>query len=881
LKKATTLITTHLNADFDALASTVAAAKLYGPDAVVILPGSLEKTVREYLKYLQRKKSTLLNLFASFKDIDPSVVQQIVVVDTNQRSRLGEVSVLLEKPDIKVIVFDHHKKDECDIDYHRYVSGHYGANTTMLIKRLRKKGVKVEQDHLDLFLLGIYEDTGSLRYSSTTPEDLRQAAWLLEKGGNLKRVSEFLGSRFTPEHISALYDLLESAQTINFGHIPVTIAKSSSPMYIDDFAVLVHELMDMARVPVLFTLALMDDHVVVVGRSRDKRVDVGQILAELEGGGHAFAGSASLKGLTLSEAENRLVAALSKHLGKGPKVVDIMSSPVVSVEPSAPIYEVHDLIAKYGFSIIPVTTKGRIKGYVTRSLVEKAIFHGLGAQPVSEYMSTEFQPLSPDDELAKVQQAIVEGHQRFIPVLQDDKLVGIITRTDLLEVLSSDPSKRPESLIPPTANRRNIKRLMEMQLPKDILELLKKAGETADELKMNVYVVGGFVRDLLLRRPNLDIDLVVEGDGIRFAKRFAKRFSARVRSHQKFGTAVVIFPDGSKIDVATARWEYYEYPAAMPTVALSSIKLDLFRRDFTINTLAVKLNAKNFGLLIDFFGGQRDLKDGIIRVLHSLSFIDDPTRILRAVRFEQRFGFKIGKHTLRLIKNSLKLGIIDRLSPKRLFTELKLILEESDPRPSLLRLAGLGILQGIHPKLTIGEREKRLLDSVYDVLAWYELLYLEKEAKKWQVYLMALVSGLSYQDRRKVIKRLGITGRVAKEIVNGPEGADKLIKEMEKASDLPASRIVELLEDREIEFLLYSMALSTGKARQAISRYITELTKIKPEISGKDLKSLGFTPGPLYRKILDTVKKERLDGRLQSKKDEMEFVKRRFGKALK
>jgi len=874
------LVTTHINADFDAVASAVAATVLYGPDAVIVLPDAQEKAVRGYLKYLKKKDSPLLPLFVSPKDIDASRLKKIIIVDTNQKGRLGQVAKLLDNPATEILIFDHHKKDECDIDYDRYISGNLGANTTLMLKRIRKRGVALTQDQLDLFLLGIYEDTGSFTFSSTTPDDLRIAAWLLEKGADLKRVSEFLASRFTPEHISALNSLLESAQTINFGSIPVTIAKSSSSMYIDDFSVLVHELMDMARIPVLFTLALMDDHVIVVGRSKDKRVDVGQILQELGGGGHPFAASASLKGMTLFEAENRLIAALYSHLGQGPKVKDIMSSPVVSVKPDAPIYEVHDLIAKYGFSVIPVTVNGRLKGFVTRNIVEKAIYHGLGGQTVSEYMSTEFQPLSPDDDIGKVQQAIVQGHHRFIPVEKDGKLVGIITRTDLLEVLSSDPSKRPESLIPPTANRRNIKRLMTLQLPAKTLEILEKAGETADELGMNVYVVGGFVRDLLLRRPNLDIDLVVEGDGIAFAQKFAKRFSARVRAHKKFGTAVIIFPDGSKIDVATARWEYYEYPAAMPTVALSSIKLDLFRRDFTINTLAIKLNSKDFGLLIDFFGGQRDLKDGIIRVLHSLSFIDDPTRILRAVRFEQRFDFKIGKHTLRLIKNSLGLGILDRLSSKRLFTELRLILEESDPRPCLLRLSELGILEAIHPGLCIKEAEKKLLNAIYDVLAWYELLYLEKKVKKWQLYLTGLITGLSFEERKKVIKRLGITGRIAKEIVSAPEKARSLIQKIKDKTSLKNSQIVELLKDSTPEFLLYCMALSEGTVKQAISRYITELSKVRPEITGKDLKNLGFTPGPGYRKILDAVKRERLDGRLRSKRQEIEYVKKYFGEKI-
>lgn len=878
----TTLITTHLNADFDAVASAVAAARLYGPGSAIVLPGSQEKAVRNFLRKIKEEGSSISSLFVQLKQIDLSKLKRIVVVDTNQMDRLGQIGELIHQPSVEVVVFDHHKKEECDIPFRKYVSGSCGANTTLLLRRLRrKKGLELPEDEIVLYLLGIYEDTGSFTFSSTTADDLRQAAWLVEKGGNLKKVSEFLASRFTPEHISALYDMLESAQTLNFGNIPITVAKASSAMYIDDFAILAHELMDMAHLPVLFTLAMMGDHVIVVARSRDKRVDVGKILQKLGGGGHPFAASASLKGMTLSEAENALVSEIASQIGKGPKVRDIMSSPVVWVEPNTPIYEVHDLIAKYGFSVIPVAVKGKIKGYVTRNIIEKAIYHGLGREPVSEYMATEFKTLAPDDDIGKVQQTIVEGHQRFIPVVKEGLLVGIITRTDLLEVLSSDPQKRPESLIPPAASRRNIRRLMKMQLPDKVLELLEKAGQVADELGMNVYVVGGFVRDLLLRKPNFDIDLVVEGDGIRFAKHLAKKYKARVRSHKKFGTAVIIFPDGSKIDVATARWEYYEYPAAMPTVAISSIKLDLFRRDFTINTLAIKLNPKDFGMLIDFFGGQRDLKDGIIRVLHSLSFIDDPTRILRAVRFEQRFGFKIGKHTLRLIKNSLRLGILDRLSSKRLFTELRLILEEPDPRPCLKRLEELGVLLAINPALGLDDAAKGLLDAVYDVLAWYQLLYMKKKIKKWQVYLMAFFSGMPKEAREKVANRLGITGKMAEMMIGAPELAKRIIHEIEETVPLKNSRLVKMLEGLEMEFVLFTMAMSSEKARQAISRFITDFSKIKPHVTGRDLKKLGFTPGPIYRKVLDFVKNACLDGLVASKDEEVELIKKEFGDHLK
>jgi tRNA nucleotidyltransferase (CCA-adding enzyme) len=297
------------------------------------------------------------------------------------------------------------------------------------------------------------------------------------------------------------------------------------------------------------------------------------------------------------------------------------------------------------------------------------------------------------------------------------------------------------------------------------------------------------------------------------------------------------------VDVATARWEYYKYPAAMPTVALSSVKLDLFRRDFTINTLAIKLNPKEFGLLIDFFGGQRDLKDCIIQVIHSLSFVEDPTRVFRAVRFEQRYGFKIGKQTLRLIQNAVRLDIFSRLSGKRLLTELMLILKEPDPRSAIRRLAGLGLLK----------------------------------VRRWVVYLLALLEGLKSQEIQEVVDRLGLVGSKRKVFVEGRDIAIKALDLLSRRSFMKASEVYWLLKGLDINLLLHILSITENEdPRQAISKYITELQDVSPLLTGDDLKEMGLEPGPLFRTILHRLLEARLDGEVRYREDEIQLVKREF-----
>lgn len=253
----------------------------------------------------------------------------------------------------------------------------------------------------------------------------------------------------------------------------------------------------------------------------------------------------------------------------------------------------------------------------------------------------------------------------------------MITRTDILRNLYEELIRKFKISKPKEESeesRRNVANLMKEFLSEEVYEILRIAGTLAEEMELGAYLVGGTVRDLLMRRPSPDIDIVVEGDGIAFAHELAKKIDGKVTPHPRFATAKIlkeIKKDGEikrfYIDIATARTEYYESPAALPKVETSSIKKDLYRRDFTINALAVKLNTKDFGLLIDFFGGQRDIKDKKIRVLHNLSFVEDPTRAIRAIRFSEKLGFKISKHTENLIKLAVKMNIFEKLKgPKTL-----------------------------------------------------------------------------------------------------------------------------------------------------------------------------------------------------------------------
>lgn len=874
--QAPVLITAHANADFDALAAMVAASKLY-TGAVLVFPGSQERNLRNFFI----ESATYMFNFKQSKDIDFSSVRTLVVVDTRQRSRIPHVAPALENPGLQIHLYDHHPDSEDDLPSSQALVQPWGATTTIITLLLRDKGISVSEEEATLLGLGIFEDTGSFTFASTTEHDFAAAAWLKTQGMDLNAISELIVRDMTTEQVSILSSLLQSAKTHDINGVPVVIAEATIEHYVGDFALLAHKMLDMENLKVLFALGRMGDRVHVVARSRMPEVDVGQICASLGGGGHTYAASASIKDKTLSQVKDELFALFFSSVNAQKLVRDHMSSPVVSIDDSSTITRAEEVMNRYGLKAIPIVSQGNnaeVSGYLEYQTATRAISHGLGSMPVSVYMQRNVQTVKPDDSLYPVMEIVVGNRQRLVPVVEGGLIVGVITRTDLINTIVEEPARIPEALLPEKRKERNVKSLIRERLPARLYSLLEVAGNLGDTLNVPVYTVGGFVRDLLLHRPNLDLDLVVESDGIAFARELARILNGRVRAHNKFKTAVVIFQnelgEEERVDVATARLEYYEYPAALPTVELSSIKMDLFRRDFTINAQAIQLNKGNFGRLIDFFGAQRDMKDRLLRVLHSLSFVEDPTRILRAIRFEKRFDFQIGPQTTRLIKNALQLGLIEKLTGSRVFNEFEAILYEARPLVCLRRMDEFGILAIMHPQLRLTPTKEQILEELENVSNWYKLLYLTDSPETWILYLMGLLINASFTEIKEVSARFNLTKHQENDLLtireNVREGATLLsrwIRGNQKMSDLHRT-----LSPICIEGLLFMMSRTkSDDVRKHISHFLTHLRGVKVDINGSDLQGMGVDPGPAYGRVLNRVLAAKLDGDAPTRKQQLQL----------
>lgn len=877
-KKELTVITTHVNADFDAVASLLAAQKLY-PDSVVVFPGSQEQTLRNFFI---NSMAYLFNM-VDMNSIDFSKIRRLVLVDTRQPGRIGKLASIVDRSDLEIHIYDHHPSMPNDIKGNYELIASTGATVTILTEIIQKRQIEIEPDEATILISGIYEDTGSFTFPSTTAQDFNAAAILLNKGANLNTVSDLISREISPEQVSLLNDMLQGSIHFNIHGIDVVVSTVNTDNYVPDFAFLVHKMVKMENLNAIFALAQMGNKVYIVARSRVPEVDVGSILKSINGGGHSYAAAGTIRGKTLVQAQHELVDLLYKKIRSRHLAADLMTSPAITASFGIDCRTAHDLLTRYNINALVVirniSGKDQLKGYITRQVIEKALYHKLDHVQITEYMTTDVQYVTPESDILEIQEKIIENKQRVLPVLDNGNICGVITRTDLLNHLVRKSQLTAENMPDPIKNdirarTRNVKKFLQERHSPRILNILKGIGETAGEMQVNAYVIGGFVRDLFLYRSNEDIDIVIEGEAIAFAKKYAEKVGIRVHTYRKFSTAVVIFEDGFKVDIAAARMEYYRFPADLPTVEMSSLKLDLFRRDFTINTLAIHLNPENFGTLIDFFIGLKDIKEKTIRVLHNLSFVEDPTRVFRAIRFEQRFDFSIGKLTQGLIKNAVKMEFFKRLSGRRVFNEIRLILEEATPAPAIIRMNDYNLLKVIHPSLVLDKELIDLLESAKKVIDWLDLLFLEESYKRWIVYLLILTRHADKEISEEVCKRLELAPRYSKLFCNDRFEADKCIHWLEYNLPVSNSTLYNRLETFKTELILYMMAASgQERVKKAISHFFTKLRYIRTSITGDDLIKMGLEPGPVFRRIFEAVRDSKLNDQIKDREDEIRFVK--------
>jgi tRNA nucleotidyltransferase (CCA-adding enzyme) len=860
------IIVTHLASDFDSFAGMVAAKKIF-PSAQIVLPSSLNQNVREFISLHEDDLPQLIEV----SDINFEDVKKVILIDTRIAGRLGHINKVFDNLDLRTITIDHHQKSPEDLKSGKDCYGKVGSTTTILVQKIMKRKINISHIEATLFLLGIYEDTGSFSYQSTTSLDLETGSFLLKNGANLFVISKFLNLSLSEEQHALFEKLIYNSWKIKVNEKEVLFSKEISDNFIEGLSVLTRKLALVEEADVVFCWVKMKDKVYLVGRSDDKDVDVSKILLPFGGGGHKLAASAILKDKDFERIQDNLIASLKKNIKKPLVSRNIMTFPVKVIDENDSILYAGELLKKYGHSGIPiVNTSGTLTGIITRKDIDRAIKHGLSHAPVKGFKSGEIISAAPDTTLEEVQRLMIENGIGRIPIVSRNKMIGIITRKDLLRYLNykeyiGNPGKDLQRDNPGFFKidiRERIKKL----LPPEIENILLIISNLANKLKYKVYLVGGIVRDLLLNKQNLDIDIVVEGNGMNFSNKLAEIISAKLWTHKKFKTSVIVLKNKTHIDVATARTEYYNKPAALPDVEEANIKQDLYRRDFTINSMAISLNRLNYGELIDYFGGRKDLKRKRIKIMHKLSIVEDPTRIFRAVRFEQRFSFKIDSQAETLIKNAIDMEIISKLTGVRIRDELIAILEEDNPWKPLKRLYEYGALQKIDIHTEINAKFENKIKKVLDGYFELENFYGEN-IKRWRLIFSILLSGFYEEQLIKWCRDMKVKKKDTEIISNAIYELPDLKKKLAFAA-FNNSELYHLLKNTspELQAILYSAG---SNIKKNILRYTKDLKDIKLDIRGEKLIEMGFKYGPEIGRALDFLLNLKLDGKVKNKDEEI------------
>ncbi len=869
------VILTHENADFDAIASLLGAHKLY-PNASPVLPRRINRNVQAFL--------TLYG--ADFPFVNPETlprgqhIRRVILVDTQ-----GLTYVRGMGPDLtdEVLVIDHHARPDELSEGWRFQGEMLGATTTLLVEALSTRLVPISRVEATLLLAGIYEDTGALTYTSTTARDLRAAAWLVDQGGSVEIVAEFLEHPLTPSQQDIYDGLKEHAETLDLnGHAVVLSWAVSPPHTEEEVSTLAHKLGELLDPSALFILVEFNENTQLVARSSTDDINVADVAQHFGGGGHDRAAAALIRHHGARETFAELCDLLPDFVRPHVTVRDMMSRGVRTLQPEETIEQVARKMLRTGHEGFPVVNdEEQVVGLVTRNAVDRAMQHNWSRQPVHRIMQEGEVTVSPKDSAERVRTRMIQSGWGQIPVVEDGRVRGVVTRTDLIRLPLSKQ----------TADRQRIAHMMEEAFPTPLLALIRQIGARAAEEGHVIYFVGGIVRDLLLDHPIVDVDLVVEGDAIALGRALARAYGGEVRTHSRFGTVKWLLPEdiweqvapstapaapgeaGSRnlpefVDLVTARTEFYEKPTALPLVEESSIKQDLHRRDFTINTLAIRLDPQRWGQMLDFYGGQEDIEERVIRVLHSLSFVDDPTRILRAARFEARLGFRLDPRSEALIAEALPM--LSRVTGGRIRNELDLIVHEERPEDALERLQELGALQEIDPALRsdawLREHFERLREAPL------HLWGMDAPETLHQLYWILFLYRLTDPALERVANRLLMPRRYT-----DPLRYREALEETQPAllaAEEP-SEIVDLLDPLPLPLLAAAWVTADDpRMRERLERYAREWQHVSHVLDGEDLKRLGIPPGPIYRKIFAELRAARLDGEITSREEEIERVRR-------
>ncbi len=909
------IILCHQTADFDALGAAVGLSQLL-PGSRIVLTGGAHPTVREFLA-LYRNELPLIEL----RSVIPHRIRSLHIVDNQYGDRLGKAAAWLTLPQLQeIVVYDHHLNAKSDIPATTTEIAAIGATTTLITEKLQTASIQLTPVQASVMSLGIHVDTGSLTFGQTSVRDVKALAWLLEQGASLQIIAAYVDPSFSPAIQTLFATAMQSLKKERVAGYQVGKVLLQSASFVPGLSNLAERLVSLTDCNALllghvYGKGNLEDkenqRFTIIGRTRIPQTDLTHLLHPLGGGGHGEAASVNLRNVQPQALLDDLYAQFKAQIPQPLLARDLMSSPVRTIRPETTIQQAQRVLFRYGHSgLTVVDDQEQLVGIISRRDLDLALHHGFSHAPVKGYMTRQVKTITPSTPLPEIEAIMVADDVGRLPVMTQGELRGIVTRTDVLRQLLQERSELESPMVHDSAvedspgeitlpQPEQLLSLLQTHLQPATWQLLTQAAEQAEKRGWHLYLVGGAIRDLLLHACKhiwlQDIDLVVDGfqqtvgvgSGVTLAEALQQNYpDARLSVHGEFQTAALLWHrsealDSLWVDIATARTEFYPYPAANPQVEASSIRQDLYRRDFTINALAVRLTHPRRGELLDFFGGMVDLRQQQVRVLHANSFIEDPTRIYRAVRFVVRLGFQLESQTEAYIRYAIASGVYERLRltgkpapalTTRLKAEFSIILKAAYWQTALTLLSDLGALKCLHPdlKLTTSLRWRlRYLSR------WLKCLDPGHHLDHWLLRLALLITAIAPEERATVAQNLQLP-KILIDCLEQLEPAETAIATTLLERHCSPSQVYQCLASYSTTLLYLVSARASRSVRRHVWQYFTCYSRVAPLLSGHDLKQLGYKPSAQFKEILTEIKYQTLDGKLTNKTMALHWVKKHY-----
>ncbi len=854
------IIVSHSNCDLDAFSSMVAAQLLF-PDAFICITGASDEVVLRFIHDHKEKFN-----FIREKNVILSEIDFIIMVDNTNISRTGKIGKYIKQNDnLQVVCYDHHneKIDEKRFVYYRHENT--GSCVSVILNELIERNVEITPFYASVLALGIYEDTGSFLNINTTQKDFSAMAFLLSMGASLTLIKKYVKPQFTADQIQLMNELINNIERIDILDVPIYFLTINYKDSKQSISMLIQYIRQSENLPCIFCLAKHDNQILIVGRSDYSFLPVNKVLRTFGGGGHPSSGSATIHNIDTNSIQTILYEIIEKFVRSFGTVKEFMNYQVETIDSDSSILNAIRILTNQNIGALIVVKNSKHIGIITKKDISKALLQKIENSSVESFISTDLYTINPNASIFKAQELMLEKDIGRLPVVENGNLIGIISRRDLLFAQNKIKNSEDPSYFD------NVSAKMKREIKQEVLNEIYKIGIMADTVQAKAYIVGGFVRDLLMNRENFDFDIVLEYDAIEFAKILNNKFGYNYVSFPKFKTAIVQIPVLGKIDLVTARSEYYRKPGETPTVSTSSIRNDLYRRDFTINSMAVQINQSEFGKLIDFFNARRDLQLGIVRVLNNMSFSDDPTRILRAIRFEQRFSFKIDQKTFFLMQKAITNNSLNLVAVERIQQEIIKACYETIPSQFFIRLHELGVLKKIHVNLTFDQEKTSFFNEAFRRIQWFKESFFNENIQEWVIYLSILTLNLSLRAKTKISIKLKFSKTLLKAY---DQYHDFYLNYYNKLQEITSNgEISEILFQYSVETLLVLLITIPDEIiKNKILQFITNWRFINTELSGKDLILIGFPKGKTIGTIKKLLLKLKIDGLLNTKEDEYNFL---------